>query len=67
MMDELVKRLREGTQGTDITKTDSYLDGLMLEAAREIERLRTIASNASWEVDKLRNEGTYDTGRDGWL
>jgi hypothetical protein len=23
-------------------------------------------SDASWEVDRLRAEGAYDTGRDGW-
>lgn len=33
----LVERLREGTFGSDITKTDAYLNGLMREAATALE------------------------------
>lgn len=38
-MTDLVKRLREGTTGTDITKTDVYLNKIMNEAAEELEKL----------------------------
>ena len=40
MTDNLVKRLREGTFGSGIAKTDPCLNSLMQEAADEIERLR---------------------------
>jgi hypothetical protein len=39
MNDELVKRLREGTNGTDVTKTDAVLTAYMREAADRIEEL----------------------------
>jgi hypothetical protein len=37
--DDLVKRLREGTNGTDVTKTDAVLTSYMHEAADRIEEL----------------------------
>ena len=40
MADNLMKRLREGTTGTDVAKTDPYLNSVMQRAADEIERLR---------------------------
>lgn len=40
MNDEIVARLREGTSGSDIAKTDPYLNSLMQKSADEIERLR---------------------------
>lgn len=39
---EILKRLREGPFGTDISKTDAYLSGLMKEAADEIEAVTAI-------------------------
>lgn len=33
----LVTRLREGTHGTDIAKTDAYLDSIMAQAADRLE------------------------------
>ena len=38
-MSDLVKRLREGTNGTDVTKTDAVLTAYMHEAADRIEAL----------------------------
>lgn len=26
-----------------------------------------VVDEASWEVDRLRAEGAYDSGRDGWI
>ena len=39
-MTDIVEKLLEGTNGSDVAKTDSYLNGLMAEAAAEITRLR---------------------------
>ena len=39
MSNDLVKRLREGTNGTDVTKTDAVLTAYMHEAADRIEEL----------------------------
>lgn len=41
MSKDLVKRLREGTNGTDVTKTDEVLTAYMQEAADRIEELET--------------------------
>jgi hypothetical protein len=40
MSDDIVKRLREGTFGSDETKTDCVINAHMHRAADEIERLR---------------------------
>lgn len=40
MSEDIVARLREGTFGTDETKTDCVLNAYMHRAANEIERLR---------------------------
>lgn len=40
MNEDIVKRLREGTFGTDETKTDNVINGHMTRAAAEIEKLR---------------------------
>jgi len=45
MNDELVKRLREGTNGTDVTKTDAVLTAYMREAADRIEDLEDKLAN----------------------
>ena len=46
MTDDIVKRLREGTFGSDETKTDCVLTAYMHQAADEIERLRALAQTA---------------------
>ena len=33
----------------------------------QLDKARKNASDASWETDRLRAEGAYDSGRDGWL
>lgn len=54
-MDDLVKRLREGTTGTDITKTDVFLNKIMNEAADEIEMLRRVENDAAeWINEKTK-------------
>lgn len=54
-MDDLVKRLREGTTGTDITKTDVFLNKIMNEAADEIEMLRGVEDEAAeWINEKTK-------------
>ena len=52
MSDNLVKRLREGTNGTDVTKTDAVLTAYMHEAADRIEQLA--ATNE--ELERLVND-----------
>lgn len=58
---DLIHRLREGTQGTDITKSDAFLNSLMWEASVEIERLRAaLAKIASYHA------GSVDAGMSPW-
>jgi hypothetical protein len=44
---EIVKYLREGVVGSDVAKTDAFLDALMTEAADLIERLDKSNDNPS--------------------
>lgn len=46
----LVKRLQEGTFGSDITKTDAYLNTLMLQAAETIIELENKTKRMSQEL-----------------
>ena len=39
-----------------------YIAGLQ----SQLDKARKHASDASWEVDRMRSEGVYDRGRDGW-
>ena len=32
----------------------------------QLAKAQKSASDASWETDRLRAEGAYDSGRDGW-
>lgn len=66
-MTDIVVLLREGVFGGKITKTDAVLNGLMLEAAIEIEKLRadlkkatTEAIKSSWEGHVDRQGGSFD-------
>ena len=53
---------------------DPYTIGVLREAVEfiekqqaQIDRSQKNAADASWENDRLRAEGAYDQGRDGWL
>lgn len=66
-MTDIVALLREGTFGGKITKTDAVLNGIMSEAASEIERLRAELKRAearniasSWEGHVDRQGGSFD-------
>lgn len=61
--DELVARLREGTFGSDVHKTDVYLNAICSAAADQIER-------DGLEIERLRKAlseclGTLTGGMDG--
>lgn len=46
---DLIRRLREGTEGTDIAKTDPYLNAVMREAADALEAAEAeVASKSEW-------------------
>lgn len=49
----LIERLREGTTGTDIAKTDPFLNAIMREAADEIERLRRDLAFTDQQSEKV--------------
>ena len=55
--DDLMKRLREGTNGTDVTKTDAVLTAYMHEAADRIEEL---------EAKLDLSEGALDVASRSW-
>jgi len=61
-MTDIVALLREGTFGGKITKTDAVLNGIMHEAALEIERLRAElkATNSSWNGHIDRQGGSFE-------
>lgn len=62
-MTDLVKRLREGTTGTDITKTDVFLNKIMNEAADEIEMLRRVENDAAEWVEEMAKRLRADNER----
>ena len=61
MTDDIVERLREGTSGSDVVKTDPYLNSLMQRSADEIERLRTeLETIRALARKKLKNADGLD-------
>lgn len=62
---ELVARLREGTFGTDITKTDAFLNAITAKAAAQIERDGREIERLTAENQRLREvlEKIASTGR----
>lgn len=63
--EQLVKYLKEGTTGSDVTKTDFFLDSLMRQAADKIEELLQRNSELSWMVSNNRETQDYD--RTQWI
>lgn len=65
-MTDIVVLLREGVFGGEITKTDAVLNGIMAEAASEIEQLRaalkttTRTTKSSWEGHVDRQGGSFE-------
>lgn len=63
--EQLIKYLKEGTTGSDVTKTDVFLDSLMMQAAAKIELLEAQVTSLGWEASNSRDtESLRD--RDGW-
>lgn len=72
-MADLVERLRTELTAGQFLKVGDLIQQLVderREAADEIERLRRFIDQPDrdfdWELDRLRSEGAYDRGRDGW-
>lgn len=65
MSTDIVVLLREGVFGGKITKTDVVLNGIMHEAALEIERLREElakmrSAHSSWNGCVDRQSGAFE-------
>lgn len=62
MSADIVALLREGVFGGKSTKTDAVLNGIMHEAAAEIERLRAELrnTNSSWDGCVDRQSGAFE-------
>jgi len=58
---ELIKRLREGPFGTDISKTDVYLNTLMNEAADELTETLDILEKQQKIIRRIYVEHFPDT------
>lgn len=63
--EQLIKYLKEGTTGSDVTKTDFFLDSLMREAAAKIEELLQRNFELSWMISNNRETQDYD--RTQWI
>ena len=57
MTKTLVQYLLEGTRGSDVTKTDQFLDAIMFEAAGRITQLEAQVERLSSER-KIKNAGS---------
>lgn len=60
-LQELIKRLKEGPFGTDISKTDVYLNTLMNNAANELEAQLDLLAKQQTIIRRIYAEKLPDT------
>ena len=60
-LQELIKRLKEGPFGTDISKTDVYLNTLMNNAADELEEIMVLLEKQQVIIRRIYAEKLPDT------
>ncbi len=60
-LQELIKRLKEGPFGTDISKTDVYLNTLMNNAANELEEILKLLEKQQKIIRRIYVEHFPDT------